>query len=458
MNGWTGRTLRAGIVVAMVCAVTLGAPGQAIQMNPVSHIGIGAPIGGGTSVVGSGLMSLDGAPATYDLRNVGGTNYVTSVKDQGSLGSCWTFATYGSMESNILRNGGATYDLSENHLVYHHGFDLGPNEGGHIYMSSAYLSRLSGPCSEADDPYGSAGNPASPGGDRQRFLRDMPIYDTTTEIKNAVMSDGALHTSMYWDAGYYRSADYTYYNSAISTTNHAVDIVGWDDNKATAAPTNGAWLIKNSWGTGWGDSGYFWISYADVSACDYGASFQSAAPETVQGVYYHDEFGNVSSLNSPYGANVFHTGQGAEEIGAVGFWTEADGASYDVKIYDAWSGGPSGSLLASETGTIDTQGFHVIDLDSAVTVDDGDFVVVLNITNGGTYMMAFDYAVADYTSTSTASAGESYYSFNGSSWTDLTTWNSTANFSIKAYVVPEPATMGLLVVGAIVLVRRRRRA
>ncbi len=85
---------------------------------------------------------LDGAPATYDLRNVGGTSYVTPVKNQGQCGSCWTFATMASLESSILMDGGASRDLSENNLKNYHGFDAGPCAGGNVWMSQAYFAAV----------------------------------------------------------------------------------------------------------------------------------------------------------------------------------------------------------------------------------------------------------------------------------------------------------------------------
>ena len=405
---------------------------------------------------GGGTSAPEGAPSAFDLRNVGGNNYVTSVKDQGACGSCWAFATYGAMESNILVNGGSTSDFSENHLKNYHGFDWGPCDGGNIWLSMAYLSRLDGPVAEADDPYHDYDDRPSPGGPRQRFLRCTAILGDW-QIKDYVVAKGAVYTGMFYESGSYRSSDSTYYYSGSAPSNHGVTIVGWDDSKQTAAASDGAWLIKNSWGTGWGDDGYFWIAYEDTRAVSYAASFETENANTVGEVYFHDKFGAVGAVNTPYGANVFET-EGQEELKSVGFYTQLDGASYDIRIYEDWTEGQPGTLLAQKTGTIDLEGFHVIDLDEPVEAGaDGDFVVYLRITNGGTYMLAYDAAIAGYSSSSTASAGESYYSFNGTSWTDLWGWDPTANFSIKAYTTPEPATLSLLVLGGLSLLRRRRR-
>ena len=82
------------------------------------------------------------APVSYDLRTLG---LVTPVKHQGNCGSCWTFGTYASLESSILKTGGSTQDFSENHLKNYHGFDFGPCDGGLDIMSLAYFSRGDGP-------------------------------------------------------------------------------------------------------------------------------------------------------------------------------------------------------------------------------------------------------------------------------------------------------------------------
>ena len=212
-------------------------------------------------------------PASYNLVTLGD---VTPVRDQGEYGTCWAFATYGSLESSILKAGGPSTYFSVNNLINYAGFDLDPyNGGGNYYMSQAYLSRGSGPIDETDDPYPS--NDQSFSGTPEYYVEDTSIFVTENEIKNALMTNGALATMMYMDAnpadGYFRPSDSTYYYNGTSTTNHGVTIVGWDDAIQTAAPTPGTWLIKNSWGTGWGENGYFWLSYADTE----GATPRSAS-------------------------------------------------------------------------------------------------------------------------------------------------------------------------------------
>ena len=93
-------------------------------------------------------------PAYYDLRKI---NKVTTVKDQSNAGVCWTFATYGSLESYLMPE--KTWAFSENNMknllssAYPEGFDRSSNDGGNAFISTAYLVSWNGPMAESDDPY-----------------------------------------------------------------------------------------------------------------------------------------------------------------------------------------------------------------------------------------------------------------------------------------------------------------
>lgn len=462
---WVRRALPALLVLLTASA---GVSAQSVQIAPEASAArrplAGLSLSNRPADSTAGLEpGLDAAPVRYDARDVGGQSYVSSVKNQGALGSCWTFATYASMESGLMQAGGPEQDYSENHLVRNHGFYWGPNDGGHIWMSQAYLARLAGPVAEADDPYSDASSAPSPGGARQRTFSGLVYEEDPAAIKDALMTHGALHTSMCWDSAAYRSSDQTYYYAGAASTNHAVTLVGWDDTKTTAAANPGAWLVKNSWGEGFGDGGYFWMSYDDTKAASYAAAFTSAPASKVTGVYTHSDFGDVVEINTPFGANVFQTGSQAETLGAVGLYAQYWDEDYVIEVYDTLAGGQASGLLLRQTGTADSPGFQMIDLASEIELGaDDDFVVVVGFPNSPVqYMSAMDYdSFAEegwhYSDGSTASPGESFFSFDGSNWSDLTAIWPTANFAINAYTVPEPASMGLLFLGGLAMLRRRR--
>ena len=424
------------------------------QLDPVTHWGpYASPEVQQSAAKASAARSSASLPSSFDIRSSGD---VTPVKDQGQCGSCWAFATMGSLESSILVAGGPARDFSENNLKDYHGFDWGPCEGGNFYISQAYLSRGSGPISESDDPYHPYDDRKTPAPNYtvQAYVRESLIFDTRAEMKTALMTYGALDTSLEWVDANYNSSNYTYYGTSDTSLNHDVTIVGWDDSKVTGAPTPGAWLIKNSWGSAWGNNGYFWLSYADAGGGKAGESFSDAvAPNPYDKVYYYDTYGEVSAASTPYGFNAF-TATSADNLSAVQFWTNAENAGYDVRVYGTYSGGKLSGLLGETTGTEAYAGYHTVDLPSTVPLSAGQkFYVYVSFTNGGQYPMALDYAVQGYDSNSTAKPGESYYSSDGSNWNDVTSWISTGKFCIKALTssTSSPSTPSTLSINSVSL-------
>ena len=283
------------------------------------------------------------------------------------------------------------------------------------------------------------------------LLPSKPSATANDAIKQALMDYGAIHASYYHNDTYYNATYKSYYYSGTSSGNHAVTIVGWDDkyssSKFNTAPAgNGAYIVKNSWGTGWGDSGYYYVSYYDsVFAWGTCAVFNNAEPTNkYKTVYQYDPFGYVSSFGygtpTIWGANIF-TASTSERLGAVGFYSVDLNTSYTVYVYTGVTAGAprSGTLAATKSGTSPFAGFLTVPLNTTVPLTAGQrFSVVISLTTTGYgYPCAFEYAYAGFSSAASASSGQSFYSSSGSTWTDLTTYKATANFCAKAYLTTD---------------------
>ena len=390
--------------------------------------------------------------ASYDLRTQG---KLTAVKNQNPYGTCWAHATCASLESALLT--GETNDFSENNMVNLHGFDWGFDDGGNANLSMAYLTRWDGPVNESDDPYpdegGSTGFETVRKHVQQVYLIPPKTSATGNDaIKQALLNYGALYVNYYHNDTYYNSTYNSYYYSGASNGNHAVAIVGWNDNYSASqfnsTPAgNGAYIVRNSWGTSWGDGGYFYVSYYDsVFAWNEVFAFHNAEATSNYGrVYQYDPFGWVSGFGTGsgttyWGANLF-TATADESLSAVGFYAASTGTTYQIYVYKGVTAGSprSGTLAVSNSGTRLAPGYCAIDLSAPVALTNGQrFSIVLKLTTpGDNYPLPIEYAYAGYSSAASASSGQSFYSSTGSSWTDLTSWDSTANFCIKGYAAAD---------------------
>jgi C1A family cysteine protease len=237
-------------------------------------------------ILSAGATGSGGSAAAYTSFDWSyPTSYVTAVRNQASCGSCWAFAAAAALESYTLIKSGLTgqeIDLSEQVLVSCSG--AGSCGGGSIGSASNYI-RDKGLPLEGCFPY-TATNNTCPAAcytyQSDSFRIQSWAYVTTTSvsveaIKNALVTYGPLVTTMdvYADFFSYRAGIYSYASGAYQG-GHAILIVGYDD----AAQ---CFKVKNSWGTGWGEAGFFRIAYSAVGNPVYFGEFtiayNGAAPQ-----------------------------------------------------------------------------------------------------------------------------------------------------------------------------------
>jgi hypothetical protein len=298
---------------------------------------------------------------------------------------------------------------------------------------------------------------------------------TKNMLKQAVVNHGAVVMGLTWEDGYsvtkvngqsvptynrkYYNPDTAayYFNGTASTATmgHAVTIVGWDDNYdknnfASVKPSqNGAWIVKNSYGTVYGDEGYNYVSYED-KGIDYLMAFE-AVPESMQydNNYQYDGSGNcVSGIacdSSMKMANVFQAKASSsyvEELKAVSICTYSSNTSYQVQVYTGLTSASkpeSGTKVFSSpvTGTLSDIGYQTIRLPKAVALVPGErfsIVVTLSGPNGSSAYLGVDanYASSGISFVSEVGEHQSFL-YISKKWVDTYTASSNYNLRIKAY-------------------------
>ena len=441
---------------------------------------------------GAATQSL---PAAYDSRDYG---YITSVKNQNPYGTCWTFGTMAPIEAYMIKNGiidgdtgtaaKSSMDLSELHLAwfnYTSAYDkegmltgdsskpLGDtylDQGGNGAMSTLTVMRWAGTASENTAALKYSAASTSGLSSQYAYAYNNAHVSNVTwiptanrdAVKQAIMDYGAGGISYYHSDSYYNSStgaycfkqSATYGSSSYQYGNHAVTVVGWDDNyartnfKSSNRPTsNGAWIIKNSWGTSWGNSGYFYLSYEDTASLDDTCFFYTAeAVDNYDHNYQYDGTCNVANYqamnNNCQVANVF-TAKGSEELKAVAIapWDEA--TTYTLQIYKNLTSSKnpsSGTLVSSQSGYFTYSGYYTVPLDTPVSLAAGDtFSVVFTLSTPTKDADDGKYVHIPYDASNKISWAQwvhanhgdtSFYRESGGSWTDCP---SNGDFRIKAY-------------------------
>lgn len=313
------------------------------------------------SVKSTAEKSALGLPSSYK-------SPTTDIRDQGAYGTCWAFSAMANMETFLLKNGKGHLDFSERHLAWWstaeynsdgHGWMLDSIDyGGYSVTGMGYLISWNGVKAEADVPYNKIYEMPSnmdTAGNTYNATEIVYVGNDIDSVKNAVYNYGAVSTS-YNSGDYYNDAETAYYQPDETTyfSGHAITIVGWDDNYSRRnfkagcqPPADGAWLIKNSWGSEYCDEGYLWISYFDRYLLDpdtFGASYSVTHARTARPydtLYQNEEYGAtyITTLydekeeafaESVTFANVFDFDSSDGRIEKVIFEQQLTGSSYTV--------------------------------------------------------------------------------------------------------------------------------
>jgi C1A family cysteine protease len=208
--------------------------------------------------------TIGAAPAAFDWRNVNGQNYITPIRNQGGCGSCVSFGSTATVEGTFRvqrGNPNLNVDLSEASLFFCIGPATGASCGGGWYMIPAMDGyKNTGVPDEACFPYTDHQQACGQCSDWQsRAIKTTGWHTITSaaDMKTWISTKGPLATcfTVYNDFFSYTSGIYRHVTGGVAG-GHCVCVVGYND-------AGGYWICKNSWGTGWGEAGYFCIAYGE---------------------------------------------------------------------------------------------------------------------------------------------------------------------------------------------------
>ena len=448
------------------------------ELQPMSYVD--PPSGNGNGDTASvGAARAASYPSKYDPRG----SLSIPVRNQKPSNMCWAYTLAANLEISFMRAGAGLFDLSEEHLAYffanRQNDPLGNTasdrntvlhsyrEGGNQTLAAIFLSTWSGMALESQVPYETNEDHTL---DSDNVPSSSMAYNTTAYLENAAFASYSVNNvkeliSEYGSVSMSFGMYDIYYNPHMcaysypkgTSVNHAVTLVGWDDNyskdnfnEASEVTADGAWIARNSWGEDWGEDGYFYISYQNKGNYNLVAAEATTSPK-YRNNYFYDGSSALSKLKLyPSGsggissvANVFQAKAGngnGEALGEVVLATYTDGGSYSIQIYtnltdpaNPVSGTPaynSPVTFYQEHAGISTVQVPEVNLMSGTLYS----VVITNIGSGTVeYLCETDsaYDWVEFQAGLTANQSFCYHEKNG--WSDFSKTSSKACARIKAH-------------------------
>ncbi|MBQ6231122.1 MAG: hypothetical protein IJJ74_08380 [Eubacterium sp.] len=385
-------------------------------------------------------------PDKYDLRD---TDRVTPVRDQGRYGTCWAFASLGALETTLMPKEEQIY--STEHMTLNNSYNLDLSTGGEHTVSIAYLAAWQGPVYEEDDAYGDG--VSSRGLKAVKHLEEAIVVKNRNDdtIKTAIFRYGGVETSLYLqmeytgeESDYYNEETAAYYYDEEKSPNHDIVIVGWDDdypksNFRIVPEHDGAFICKNSWGTEFGDEGYFYVSYDDVNICGQSIIYTKLSDDdNFDNIYQSDLLGWVGQIgfgsDSGYFANCY-IAKNRERLKAVSFYATDDNTQFSVYVvHDYESDLDLKRRVLVSNGEARYSGYYTVRFDDPEELRPGEkYAVIVSVkTPGSTKPIAIEYRADDRTEMADITDGEGYISLYGEVWHNVEK-TQRCNICLKAF-------------------------
>ena len=385
-------------------------------------------------------------PTKYDLRD---RARVSAIRNQGTYGTCWSFAALSAMESVLLPE--QDYQFSVDHMTLNNGFHLAQDDGGEYTMGMAYLASWKGPVFEKDDPYGD--NKTNPDLTAVKHVQEMQIIDGKDyeKIKEAVFKYGGVQTSIYNSlkssqskSPYYDRRTSSYCYIGTEKPNHDIVMIGWEvsyskDNFSVDLEGDGAFICQNSWGSEFGDGGIFYISYYDTNIGTHNVVYTGIEDsDNYDHIYQSDLCGWVGQFGynkeSIYGANVY-TAESNQNLTAASFYATGKDSEYQLYVVKNFEDESSlSNMTPVASGKLSNAGYYTIAFDKQIALDAGErYAVVLFIsTPDAVHPLAIEYEADDATADVVLDDGEGYVSANGFEWENVKNVEN-CNICIKAF-------------------------
>ena len=428
------------------------------------------------------VLGANSSSTSYDLRDIISKNLV--IRDQGELNNCWSFAAVASAESTIALadykagNTSNTYNFSEKQLDYAvsgnstsdkynvYGVNKDIAAGG--VASWAYASMAGGHSlvNESDMPYDNNTSQTTTsvlyGKQIQTELYDTHIFSadgspaTRNEIKDFIVNYGGVFAPLHgadMDTAnsFYNPVTNSIYcnNSTTYPADHAVLIIGWNDNysknnflSSQRPSSDGAWIIKNSWGTEYGENGFMYVSYEDanINSENYGIKKMTYGTD-YDYIYQYDELfpNQIAQIQLSATAPLFLKNDFTKQSSDDEYLTKVGITVPETQTLQVYVN-PTGTnndrnmkLVTLEEGESKTvePGFHKLVFAEPIKITGNKFSVVISAIGNNTYNYYTQYKSTEsfdiYNSKATVETNKCFMGY-GYTPTDVRTWQDLGNY------------------------------